>query len=132
MLLVKTRIEPSPIHGLGLFADRLIPAGAEVWRFLPGFDLEKTPEEVSAMPAIVQAWFKRFGYLDYHLGCYIVSVDDARFINHSDHPNINQDYTIDRYGVDIALRDIKPGEEITTDYRLIEKVNWLSDGEKGK
>jgi SET domain-containing protein len=74
----------------------------------------------------VQKWFKHFGYLDHRLGCYILSGDDARFINHSDKPNMGPDFDHDRHGAGIALRDIQIGEEITIDYRLIEKDNWLS------
>jgi len=46
--------------------------------------------------------------------------DDARFINHSDSPNLWPNFTIDRYGVDIASFDIASGEQITIDYQLIE------------
>jgi hypothetical protein len=33
MLLVKTTIAPSPIHGIGLFADQFIPQGTRIWEF---------------------------------------------------------------------------------------------------
>ena len=38
MLMVKTRLGPSSIAGIGLFADEDIPAGRVTWRFVPGFD----------------------------------------------------------------------------------------------
>ena len=53
MLLVKTHIAPSQIHNLGLFADEFIPAGTEVWRFTPGYDLELTVEEMEKHPQYV-------------------------------------------------------------------------------
>ena len=40
MLLVKTKIGPSKIAGIGLFADEFIAKGTPVWKFEPGFDLE--------------------------------------------------------------------------------------------
>jgi len=49
----------------------------------------------------------------------ILCGDDARFINHSDTPNIASDYTLDPYGADIAVRDIEAGEEITTGYKSL-------------
>lgn len=39
-------------------------------------------------------------------------------MNHGNDPNIRTDYTRARHGVDVAIRDIAEGEEITTDYRL--------------
>jgi SET domain-containing protein len=126
MLLVRTRIAPSPVHGIGLYADQFIPAGTHTWRFEPDFDIEKTADQLSALPAHIQGWFKQYGYLDYHFGSYVLCVDDARFMNHSDNPTVRPDYSLDHYGVDVAARDIEIGEEITTDYRLIEKENWLS------
>lgn len=44
-------------------------------------------------------------------------------MNHSDTPNVGPDFARDRYGVDVALRDIVAGEEITVDYRLVE--GWI-------
>ena len=127
MLLVRTKLAVSLIHGLGLFADQDIPAGTEVWRFMKGFDLEKTKAEFAQLPTAAQYCIARhYGYLDYHLDKYIFPTDDARFINHSDEPNIAPDYELDPYGVDISLKDISIGEEITTDYRKFEKDNWLS------
>jgi len=121
MLLVKTRIAPSPVHGIGLFADQFIAAGTHTWRFVPEFDRAKTVEEFAALPPHIQDWLKHYAYLDYHVGQHILCVDDARFMNHSTNPTVRPDYALDRFGVDIAQRDIEIGEEITTDYRLIEK-----------
>jgi SET domain-containing protein len=126
MLLVRTKLALSQIHGIGLFADQLIPKGTEVWRFVPGFDIEKTDDEIAAYPSYILDWFKCYGYLDYHFGRYILCADDARFVNHSDNPNINQDYSLDFYGVNLAIHDIQRRDEITIDYRVIEKENWLS------
>ncbi len=132
MLLISTKLDLSPIHRFGVFAEELVPAGTKMWQFTPGIDLEKTIEEFAKLPVRVQKWFKHFGYLDHRLNCHILSGDDARFINHSDSPNMGPDFNQDRYGVGIALRDIKIGEEITIDYRQIERDNWLSSLENQK
>jgi SET domain-containing protein len=120
MLLVPARVAPSPIHGLGLFAVAPIPAGTAVWRFTPGFDLDVDPGAVAGQPPAFRERLLHYGYVDPRLGRYILCCDDARFINHSDHPNLGPDYTADRYGLDLALRDIAAGEELTVDYELVE------------
>ena len=38
MLLVKTYLDKSRIHGLGVFAAQPICKGAKIWRFVYGFD----------------------------------------------------------------------------------------------
>jgi uncharacterized protein len=121
MLLVRTHIAPSTIHNLGLFADEFIRAGTEVWRFTPGYDLEITIEEMEKHPQYVREFFDHYGYLDFNVNRYLLCCDNARFINHSNTPNIRTDYTWATHGVDVAVRDIAIGEEITTDYRLFER-----------
>lgn len=125
MLLVKTKLAPNSSHGKGLFADQDIAKGAAMWQFQEGFDLEKSPEEVAALPSVAQDWLKRYGYLDRQLNQWILSFDDARFINHSEDPNMRPDYEKHRCGVGVASRDIARGEEITIDYREIEESSWL-------
>ena len=116
MLRVPTRLGPSPIHGIGVFATAPIAKGTEVWRFTPGFDLDLDPSIIEDFPEHLQDWFAHFGYVDNHLGRLIVCLDNARFINHSSHPNLRSDYGRDRYGPDYAIRDIEAGEELTADY----------------
>lgn len=126
MLLIPVRIDRSSIHGLGAFAIELIPAGTEVWRFTPGFDLDLPVAELEAQPAHFRDLLLHYGYVDPRLDRFILACDDARFLNHSDSPNLGSDYARDAgdpYGVDFALRDIEAGEELTVDYRLID-AHW--------
>jgi SET domain-containing protein len=123
MMLVKSILRASSIHGLGVFADQFIARGTEVWKFIPEFDLEKTEDEIRSLPDHIQKWISRYGYLDKYLNLYILCFDDARYINHSDQSNIAPDYARCRYGIDIALRDIESGEEITTNYRLFDALD---------
>jgi hypothetical protein len=62
----------------------------------------------------------RYGYIDPRLGRYILCSDHARFINHSATPNLTSDFSRERHGVDIAVRDIAAREELTLDYRVLE------------
>ena len=50
MLLVKTYLDKSPIHGLGVFAAERIPRGAKIWRFVEGFDRCYTPKQFARLP----------------------------------------------------------------------------------
>src|SRR5262249_23012994 len=95
MLLVRTRVDRSPIHGLGLFAAAAIPKGAEIWRFTPGFDLDLDPASLSALPDMLRERLLHYGYIDPRLHRYILCCDDTRFINHSDSPNVCSDFSVD-------------------------------------
>jgi SET domain-containing protein len=121
MLLVPTRIAPSTIHGIGVFAVDPIAAGTPVWRFHKGLDMEFGAEVLDGLPAHVRTFFAHYGYLDRNVKRIILCFDDARFVNHSDTPNVATDYAQDPYGLDVALRDIAAGEEITMDYAGFEE-----------
>ena len=120
MLLVPVRVGRSDIHGLGAFAVEPIARGTTVWRFTPGFDLEFDPAVLDSQPRHVRRVLLHYGYIDARLNRFILCCDDARFINHSDAPNLGSDFDLDRYGADVAVRDIAAGEEITVDYGLVE------------
>ena len=120
MLLVSVVVRPSPIHGLGAFAAQPIARGTPVWRFTPGFDLDLDPRELTRQPEHFRRMLLHYGYLDSRLQRYILCCDDARFINHAAKPNLVPDYSSDRYGVDVAARDIVAWEELTIDYGLVE------------
>lgn len=124
MMLVPTRRESSPIHGTGLFAAEPIAAGTPTWRFTPGVDLSIHPDAVSIMPEVARDWFRMYAYLDIRTGLYVLCADDARFMNHSDTPSIGGDYEQEPvFGVDVALRDIDAGEELTCDYRTFDRID---------
>lgn len=120
MLLIETKLRASGIHGIGLFATAPVAAGQVVWRFTCGFDLEVDPSELDQLRTCERERLLHYGYIDRVLNRFILCCDDARFINHSASPNIASDRSIDPRGVDIAIRQILPGEEITLDYGTIE------------
>lgn len=118
MLLVKTRIGPSAIEGTGLFADEDIPAGTKTWEFMAGYDVIFTEAEIDALPPVPRAELLRYVYHNERSGNFIYCLDNARFMNHTEAPNTGSVYPPDgSEGHDIALRDIKRGEELTCDYR---------------
>jgi SET domain-containing protein len=120
MLLIKTRLGPSQIHGIGLFADEFIAAGAVTWSFLPGFDLRFPESILEQLSEPVREQFSRYSYRDPKSGLYEFCSDDARFFNHSDTPNTGSIQEASGEEIDLALRDIEPGEELTCDYRTFD------------
>jgi SET domain-containing protein len=91
-----------------------------VWRFTPELDLDLDPALLERQPQHLREYLRTYGYVDLRLKRYILCCDEARFINHSVTPNLRPDFARDRYGVDMAVRDIAAGEELTVDYRILE------------
>src|SRR5437773_2086143 len=87
MMLVRTRVAPSPIHGLGLFAAQFVARGAPIWRFQPGFDHDFSPEDFAALPLLAREHTRWFCFVRRADGHVILSGDNACFINHSLTPN---------------------------------------------
>ncbi len=112
MLLVRTKLAPSPIEGIGVFADEFIPKGTPVWEMILPFDSTFTATELDSLPSVAREQMLKHSYRDARLGVYVLCGDNARFFNHSPRPNVASKEDINR-----ALRDIQPGEEITCDYR---------------
>jgi len=91
------RVRPSPIHGLGLFARTRIRKG----QYLGTYEGPRVNRNGSHVLWVYEGrgWTRRDGK------------NLLRYINHSNNPNAEFD------GFDLyALRDIRPGEEITIDY----------------
>jgi|SRR3989344_4728873 len=117
MLLVKTKIGKSKIHGLGLFADQFIPKGTAIWKFKKGLDLSLTKKAFGRLPEIAKKTLKKYGYLTIRPKRWGLDFDDGRFINYSFNPNSRITLKVVDHGDTIvAVRNIKRGEEITNDY----------------
>jgi uncharacterized protein len=114
MLLVKTKIGTSKIAGIGLFADQFISKGMPVWKLMSGFDIEIAKNDLLKIPELARQQFLNYAYLNSKKGVYILCFDDARFFNHSENPNVTSQQDDDI--VDIAIRDINIGEELTQNY----------------
>ncbi len=116
MLLVKTKIQPSNIAGLGLFADQFISKGTIVWKFEPKLDILLSEEEIEKLSSVSQEQFYNYAYFDSQYQKYLLCGDDARFFNHSDDPNCYDQYELVE-DVTLALKDIEVGEELTCNYK---------------
>lgn len=88
----------------------------------------RVSRRVNAKPAHFRRALLHYGYIDRRLNRFILCCDDARFINHSDTPNLGVDFALDRYGVDLAWRDMAAGEEMTIDYEIFEASRPVRPG----
>lgn len=109
MLLVKTYLDKSLIHGIGVFAGAFIRKGTRIWTFVEGFDRSYSPKEFARLPKSARDYLKSYGYRAD--GEVLFTVDNDHYINHSDHANTQW-----RDGYSVATRNIRKGEEITNDY----------------
>ena len=115
--IVKVRLEPSSIHGVGVFAMRDIKKGEQLYTgiSMQGFDV---PYKKFYMlrKDVVKLLLEQFPLIKTGSGfIYPVTIFQA-FMNHSKNAS-NCDAK-----KDIATRDIKKGEEITENYKLITKA----------
>jgi hypothetical protein len=108
VLLVRTEVRPSSIHGKGLFAAQRIRKGQDVWRFEPRVD------RIGAVADAHFSWRTEYGF--------VTPGDDAKFINHSSTPNL---WTMAGLAPVVATRDIEVGEELTESYAEYD-LDWPS------
>jgi len=116
MLLIKTRVASSGIHGLGLFAAEFVPSGTSIWRFESEFDHDFSPGQFAALPSLARAHVRWFCFVSRENGRVILSGDHACFINHSPEPNTGAPLDAVPPIATVARRDIAVGEEITCNY----------------
>ncbi len=110
MLLIKTYLDKSAIHGLGVFAGQFIRKGTKIWRYVEGFDRAYSPKQFARLPKQARDYIKFHGYrVD---GEIILTGDYDCHMNHSDDAN-----TYLHNGYAIARGNIRKGEEITNNYR---------------
>jgi SET domain-containing protein len=115
MLLVKTYLDRSKIHGIGLFAAERIAKGTVIWRRSPEIDLLLEPAQLDRLAPPAREQIEKYTYLDRHLGKLVLCGDDARFFNHAAEPNCHDLPDADG-GTTVAARAIEIGEELTSDY----------------
>lgn len=115
MLLINTNVGKSRIKdaGQGLFTQQAIPKGSFIWN-KSDRDVQIDRFAYNALVAMeAQGYVEKYGTQDEN-GNWYVDVDNCRFMNHSENPNIKF-----IYDVGVAVKDIKAGEELTCDYRTI-------------
>lgn len=96
--------------GYGVVATKMIPKGTITWA-LDRLDRIFTPAEVESMAPVYRQIMDKYTYRNPH-GNHVFCWDNARYINHSSNANC----ITTAYEFEIAIRDIRPGEELTDDY----------------
>jgi uncharacterized protein len=98
--------------GYGVFATSSIPAGTVVWVH-DELDRVLTPAQVQALPTALQKQVERYAYVNAD-GNRVLCWDHGRFMNHSCDPTTTSIGT----SIEVARRDISPGEQLTCEYGL--------------
>jgi hypothetical protein len=115
--------------GCGIIATRDIPKGTVTWVLDP-IDRIFTPPQMESMPSVCQDTILKYSYRNRH-GDYVFCWDNTRFMNHSFKPNC----ITTAYGFELAVRDIRAGEELTNDYgslNIIEPFQACDEGTERK
>lgn len=122
MLLVRAKVKPSDIHGLGLFAAEDIPKGTVVWIYDPRHDQRFFTQSVldpgnKTYPPQFKEALLKYGYINrLNQSETILCCDDARFMNFATPTyEFNLELGKQYCGEErlVARRDIKAGEELT-------------------
>ncbi|MBI2177796.1 MAG: SET domain-containing protein [Candidatus Tectomicrobia bacterium] len=103
----------SPEIGHGVFATRRIPKGTITWG-LCHLDHVLSPARRLELPPCYAGVISAFAYLTAQ-GDAVLCWDIGRYVNHSCSPSslsLNDE-------LDIAVRDILPGEQLTDDYGML-------------
>jgi len=127
------RVGPSAIHGVGVFAIKDIPKGAELFK-VSNFSstdrddiIDLSEEDLTGLGDEVITVIKS-NFVKSHLGTYSFPEGGPNdlywgyFINHSSMPNLSfKTNEKDKRGFVkfVANKDIKDGEELTEDYGLL-------------
>ncbi|MCM4167615.1 hypothetical protein KCTC52924_00882 [Arenibacter antarcticus] len=96
--------------GYGVVATALIPEGTITW-VLDKLDREFSRKELDTLDPIYQNILDTYTFRD-NQGRYILCWDNARYVNHS----FNSNCLTTAYDFEIAIRDIRIGEQLTDDY----------------
>ncbi len=98
--------------GFGVFATRPIPAGTVVY-VKDALDIEFAPGDPMIHHPAYAHTVEKYTYIEPD-GMRVLSWDHAKYVNHCCEPST----LTTGYGFEIALRDLKPGEELTDDYAI--------------
>ena len=118
MLKIHAYVAPSDVYGIGLFAGEPIKEGQTIWEFTSFFDRVMNREEFLNLCRTLddRALEHLLSYCYKRKNKYYYLADNTRFINHTE--NGFNVMLRDNDLVEVALRDISPGEELLENYFL--------------
>jgi len=115
---VYCRVQPSALHGVGVFAIRRIPKGINPFELpIPAELAGLTDADIRPLPPGIRQMIRQYAVKQ--KGRYVLStlgfnlLELEYFVNHSDSPNLVFD---DDEGCYRTARAITQGEELTGDY----------------
>jgi SET domain-containing protein len=115
------RLQPSKVHGIGIFAIRNIPKGKEVFKTFLNYELTPVPISLINVDRKIDPAVRSFAndMFPLHSGKLYMyrrglnAIDIGFFLNHSTKPNVR----IDDMSRCFAARNIKKGEELFANYK---------------
>jgi hypothetical protein len=112
---VYTRLKPSPLHGVGVFAIRNIPAGTNLFATDEADMYEVPAAHLRGRDAAIRDLYDAFcvredGRLFGPRSFNALTV--AWYLNNSERPNVECDGSFNF----TTIRDVRDGEELTVDY----------------
>ncbi len=115
MLIIKTYLKEVSQKGIGLFSHENLSKGSIVWIEESNFSKSFLDEDFLKMSEVEMDFIMHYATHNFmENGQWFMDLDNTRFMNHSNNPNI---LFKGKYGY--ALVDIKAGKELTCDYRTI-------------
>ena len=117
MMMVRTELRLSAIHGIGVFLTEPVKAGQLIWRFDSRIDRVFSEAELEDLPELAQDFLRTYSTLHADLRLWVLCGDNGRHFNHSDRPNTRSLGIA--FGDDVAAFDLPAGTELTSDYRTI-------------
>ena len=122
MIFFNTKVAPSMIDGLGLFANELIPCGSLVGNLAQGCIYLSEADYISALAEgvdLVRITGKRlsgsqFFYCQREMEDENIRLEREDYINHSEVSSL-----LYHGGLLYARRDIRRGDEMTADYKFM-------------
>lgn len=122
MLTVKTEIKESPGKGAGIFTLEYIEERKVIWIENPMFYKIIPYYEYERLPDLQKEFIKKYATHYPEESMFYLDLDNTRFINHSNNPNMEWSGNIG-----YAKRDIFRGEEITCNYVALNPSNVALD-----
>jgi len=108
--------------GYGVFTTAFIPRGTFVW-VLDAWDRILSPPAVAALPRLLKQQVEKYAYIN-AAGDYVLCWDFGRYMNHSCEPTslgLGE-------SIEVAVRDIEPGEELTCEYAALNLTTTFACG----
>jgi len=113
------------VKGFGIVATAPIPRGTVTWVF-DELDRVFSPKQLQKLHPACRESVIQYSYRN-NSGHFVFCWDNEKYINHSFHPNCCHT----PYNIEIAIRDIAPGDELTNDYGFLNIIEPFTADPEG-